>query len=125
MIQTIKVAPVNSLVLVCPPGGGIPPEPPLAPAPVPMVMASSSCLLVCCLPEVDGETQISLGAGEEVDPGYVPKFDGVIETPGGEINVENVPGEIYLRSKTTAPRTRVRIWQSHPKWPEVVRIGLN
>ena len=125
MIQTISVAPINSVVFVCPPGDSNPPEPPRPPAPVPLVISTPSCLMVICFPEVDGETRISLGEGGALDPGYAASFDGMLETPDGEINVENVTGEVFLRSKTTAPTSRVRIWQSHPKWPEQVLIGIN
>ena len=125
MSKLLRIAPINSVVFVCPPRGSVPPIPPRAPEPMPMVISTPSCLMVCCYPEQDGETQITLGKGADVDPGYEPSFDGVLETPDGKINVEDVPGEILIESEASIPKTRVRVWLSDPKWPEEVRIGLN
>ena len=125
MIQRIRLAPMNSLVVVCPPRGAIPPEPPRPPTSSPPVMASLSCLLVSCYPEVDGETTVLFGDDTELDPGTPPVFEGIVETFERLIHVEAADCTVFLQAQVPSRSTRVRIWLSHPDWPEEVRIGLS
>lgn len=90
-----------------------------------MVVAEPHCIGVCCFPEIDGPTEIVIGAGVEVDPGGTPAFDGMLDTFNRKVVVTTVDEETVLSADVRNLRTRVRVWLSHPKWPEKVTIGLN
>ena len=119
MNPTIKVRPVNSLLFVSDPDGGN--------APVPMrgkmILSTSSCISIRCYPEQDGPTEIVLGKIQEVDPHKLPAFDGDLDTPNRQIVVSTVERDTILDAEVPSSRTHVRIWLSHPRWPERVVIG--
>lgn len=89
-----------------------------------LVMSTPSFLMVCCLPEVDGETEIALGPVELVDPGHPPAFEGVLDTPTGKVVVSLVSKEVVLEHPVSGSRTKLRIWANHPVVPDHVIIGL-
>ncbi|MFC0241264.1 hypothetical protein [Rhodopseudomonas telluris] len=88
------------------------------------VSASNSCLILGCMPDIDGPTQIVLGDSAEVDPGRPADFVSLLRVPDGEVRVTTVGGEVLLRMPAP-PLSLVEIWRSHPKWPETVIIGIN
>lgn len=120
MHQSIRVSPPNSLVFISDPDGG------QAPIPVrgAMILSSPSCVSVGCFPEIDGETEITLGPTSEVGLDGLPDFIGTIETPNRALVVSTVEGDRILGASVPTFHTRVRIWLSHPRWPEKVIIGF-
>lgn len=121
MVRKAVICPSNSLVIVS--GGGpvdVPADQPIEP-----VAASPNCLLVACMPEVDGDTELTMGPGAEVDPGYAPGFVGELQTPRLRIIVETVDDEIVFDRPVCSTATQVRVWFSHPRWPEKVMIGID
>ena len=121
MVRKAVICPSNSLVIVS--GGGpvdVPEDKPIEP-----VAASPSCLLVACMPEVDGDTELTMGSAAEVDPGYAPGFVGQLQTPRLRILVETVDDEIVFDQPVRSAVTQVRIWFSHPRWPDKVAIGVD
>jgi hypothetical protein len=114
-----KVSPINSLIFISDLDGG------KAPYPVrgAMIMSTSSCISVGCHPEQDGPTEIVLGKLDEVDPGAAAAFDGDLDTPNGHITISTVDRKTILDAAVPEKRTHVRIWLSHPRWPERVIIG--
>jgi hypothetical protein len=121
MHRSIKVAPPNSLVFVSDPDGGEPP----VPVRDAMILSSPSCISVACYPEVDGETEITLGSMAEVDPGDFPSFTGTLETPNRAVVVSTVEQDTLLEARVPGTRTAVRVWLNHPRWPDKVTIGLD
>jgi hypothetical protein len=115
-----KIRPVNSLVFISDPAGGVVPEW-VRDA---LILSTPSCISVGCCPEQDGPTEVILGKMQEVDPGFQSAFDGDLETPHRTVTVSTVERNTILQSKVTATRTRVRIWVSHPRWPDKVIVGL-
>jgi hypothetical protein len=115
-----KIRPVNSLVFISDRDGGE------APYPVrgALILSTPSCISVGCYPEQDGPTEITLGKASELDPGTQPAFDGDLETPHHAVIVSTVERSTVLQSAVPDTRTRVRIWLSHPRWPDKVIIGL-
>lgn len=93
--------------------------------PIDPVAASPSCLLVRCNPEVDGPTELTFGVSSEVDPGYAPGFVGQVETPRRRIIVDTVDDEVIFDQIVPSTQTALRIWFSHPRWPEKVIIGID
>ena len=122
MTETTKIAPVNSQVVIADPKNRKL-EVPEYQESVPFV-ATSSCILFYCYPEVDGETEIALGKASEVDPGTVPVFDGQLLTPGRILAIETVYREPIFQIPTFSVQTKLRIWSNAIKWPTKIWVGI-
>ena len=122
--QTIKVAPSNSLVLVSDSGGGSVPDPNRI-AQDANVTATDTCVVVCCMPEIDGETEITLGWGNAIDPGASPVFDGSVATPSRTVAIFDVEWKPLLKTTVTTAATRVRVWKNRPRFADEIIIGLD
>jgi hypothetical protein len=120
MHRSAKIAPSNSIIFVSGPDGGEPPVPVRGP----MILTTPSCISVGCYPQNDGETEIVLGPIGEVDPGDVYSFTGTLETPNRTLVVSTVEEETILEVRVPETKTNLRIWLSHPEWPEKVIIGF-
>lgn len=121
MLQRISTSPLNSLLFLEDINRGEPPEP-LWGA---MILSTPSCISFVCLPEVDGPTEIAIGPSSEVEPGPLLMFDGDLETPSRTVAITAVDLERILSIDVAHSITKVRIWYSHPKWPDKVTIGLD
>lgn len=119
MIQTIRQSLQSGLIFIEDIKGGEPPSP----VTDDKVQFSASCISVACLHEIDGEAELILGPAAEVAPTYDLAFDGTLETPSKELAIATVSGVPLLKTKVPDTRTRVRVWRSHPVWPEQVAIG--
>ncbi len=120
MYAKISINPINSLLFISDIGGGVPPKPVRGP----MILSTSSCISFRCYPEQDGPTEVTLGRIDEVDPGRVPAFEGELETPSRTVIVSTVNLETVLRTAVQNAQTKVKIWLSHPQWPEKVIVGV-
>jgi hypothetical protein len=120
MRLSTRVSPVNSIVFIHGPGTGRPPEPIRGAT----ILSTDSCISVACFPEIDGPTEIVLGKTPEVDPGSRSEFDGILKTPNHRIVVTTVDNQVVLATEVDTNFTRIVIWRSHPRWPEIVTIGL-
>lgn len=89
-----------------------------------MILSTPSCISVGCFPEIDGETEITLGPASEVGLNRLSDFTGNLETPDRAVIVSTVEGDTLLDAKVPTSSTRVRIWLSHPRWPDKVIVGL-
>lgn len=122
MIQRVTIAPPYSILFLSGPEDfevpNIPRESKLR------VWSTPSCIAVACYPEIDGATEITVGPAREVDPGYAPSFEGTLETPNWSIVVSTAEDEEILKVPVAKRETALRIWQSHPQWPEKVTVGL-
>jgi hypothetical protein len=124
MITTIKHAPLNSLVVINDVSDRTRREVP-AYVPGAPVMATGSCIAVCCYPEQDGETEFTVGDVAEVDPGWDPIFVGFLQTPSRKIILETSEPKIILQAPTPQILTHLWIWTNHRKWPDKVIIGIS
>jgi hypothetical protein len=120
VISSINFSPPNSIVFVHSKQDMVMPTPPWGA----YVSASNSCLILGCMPDIDGPTQIVLGDSAEVDPGRPADFVSLLRVPDGEVRVTTGGDEVLLRMPAP-PLSLVEIWRSHPKWPETVIIGIN
>ena len=121
-IKTTKIAPPNSQVVIVDPKAKnviVPQWHELQPC-----IATSSCILVLCYPEVEGETEIALGKADEVDPGSTPIFDGHLLTPARTLAIETVEGDPILQIPTAGVQTKLRIWSDEIKWPTKIMVGI-
>jgi hypothetical protein len=120
MTVSMRVAPSNSLIGISDVEKGIAPDI----DPKSSIVATESCILVACLPEVDGDTEITLGRAGDVDPGKTPAFDGQLATPTGNLQVVTVDWKPLLQIAVMGAKTRVRIWLNRPEFPDAVTIGV-
>ncbi len=72
----------------------------------------------------DGETEVTLGAARDVDPGGPPVFDGVLETPSKAVIISTAEHETVMNANVPTQSTRVRIWTNHPTEPDRIIVGL-
>jgi len=115
------ISPLNSLVFIHGPHGW---DSPL-PVDGKLIWSTPSCVATACYPEVDGPTRIVLGAAAEVDPGIAPAFAGTLETPDRVVAITTVDDDNPILScEVPGQLTSIKIWHSHPNWPEVVTVGL-
>jgi hypothetical protein len=121
MVISAKVAPPYSVVVITDPSGGQTPDTMSGS----IIAATESCIAVGCLCDIDGETEFTLGAGPEVDPGSEPTFQGTLQTPNRRIVVRSVYGETILELPVLRETARVRIWVNHPSEPDRVVVGAD
>lgn len=87
-------------------------------------LSTPSCIVFRCMPSIDGETEVTLGLAEHVDPGSAPAFDGRLETPGKEVVIETTEQDRVLSQVVEDDITRVRIWKNDEWLADSVIVGL-
>ena len=92
--------------------------------PASRIAATGACIIVGCLAEMDGQTEIVMGKAPEIDPGHRPSFDGVLETPSHVVCVWTVEWEKVLETRVPTTSTRVRVWGNHPTEPDEIIVGV-
>jgi len=117
---SVKIAPPNSLLFISDPDGGEPPYPVRGA----QILATGSCVSIACYPSIDGETSVTLGPINEVDPGNAPAFDGALKTPNRSIAISTVDRKTILEEKVLNTITRVRAWVNSPSMPDRVIVGF-
>ncbi len=121
MLQQIKISPINSLLFIEDVNGGSPPEPVWGAK----ILSTTSCISFACFPEQDGPTEITIGPSSEIEPGPLLVFEGDLETPSRIVIISGVEIERVLSVDVAHQKTKVRIWYSHPKWPDKVTISVD
>jgi hypothetical protein len=114
------IRPVNSLIFVSDSAGGHVPEW----RPDRLILHTDTCISIGCYPEQDGPTEVVLGVLRDVDPGSAPAFVGELKTPNNVVVVSSVTRERILDMAVTEKIVSVKIWLSHPQWPQRVIIGI-
>jgi hypothetical protein len=120
MHRSTRIALANSLLFISDPDGGEGPDFVAGR----LILATPSCISVGCLNFAGGETEVTLGPAQEVDPGKGPAFDGDLETPHHAVVVSTVERKTFLEATVPESSTRVRIWVNHPIEPDNVIIGF-
>jgi hypothetical protein len=118
MMSTVS-GPINSIVFV---SDNLHTRPPVH-TDSDLIHANGESVSVGCYPEIDGNTEFTLGKSKEVTPKFAPAFDGMIETPNRKLMITTVLDEILLETDVSDLNTRVRVWLNHPKWPDKVVVG--
>ncbi len=124
MSRTASIQPINSIIFIH--GGGtvdVPAE--KIGRTNSLVAASDSCLIVCVYPEVDGPTELTIGRAVDVDPGRAPDFIGALYTPRRRVIIDQVDEHIIHDQIVRSHAPTIRLWFSHPRWPERVLIGID
>ena len=122
MRQTTSIRPAYSQVVICDPTAKV--EVPLWERGVPFV-ASDSCILFMCYPEIDGPTGLTFGNGDDVRVQGDPICERMLKTPGRQIAVETAEGDGIFRMPTKGTETMVRIWSNRSWLPDKVIIGVD
>jgi hypothetical protein len=122
MKQTISIQPAYSQVVICDPTAKV--EVPLWEREVPFV-ASDTCILFMCYPEIDGPTELAFGTGDEVRADGPPICERMLKTPGRQIAIESVEGDEIFKMPTKGTETLVRIWSNRNWLPDKVSVGVD
>lgn len=120
MTTSKKVTPPNSVVLVADPSDGEVPSSMNGS----LFSSTESCVAVGCRSEIDGETEFTLGATRDVDPGRQPDFEAELKTPTRRLAVRSVLGQILLEAQTPNQKTKVSVWVNDTQEPDNVIIGV-
>ena len=124
----IAVAPPHSMFFISDPANEVVPK---IDGRNPTVWATPSCVVVGCLMFQDGETELTLLAGEQAeraapllvaDEQMEQVFEGGLETPGNVLIVSTSEKQILLRLTVPSVTTRLRIWTNHPTEPEKITV---
>src|SRR5262245_32223613 len=119
MTNSTRVAPPCALILVADPSNSEVPSK-MSGA---LIASTDSCIAVGCRSDADGDTEFTLGAAREVDPGYQPHFQGKLKTPSQRIALRSVLGQTILEEVVPSPETYVRVWINDPNEPDRVIVG--
>jgi hypothetical protein len=120
MVSSAKIAPPHSVVLVTDPGETAIPKSMRGS----VIAATDSCIAIGCRAEVDGETEFTLGASRDVDPGDRPAFTGELKTPNRRLTVRTVLGRTILEASVSQAQTPIRIWLNDAEEPDRVVVGI-
>lgn len=82
------------------------------------------CVAVSCLPDCDGDTEITLRDAQKQAFERTPLFDGRLRTPSRHIIVETVLGRTILEMSVLDAVTRVQIWTNGLRDTDKVVIAL-
>jgi hypothetical protein len=88
------------------------------------VWATTDCVVISCLPDSEGETEIRIGASPDRPIGTSLLFDGMLNTPNGEVLVENVLGQVIARRPVTQFAVHLRIWTNGHRATNIVVIAI-
>jgi hypothetical protein len=119
MSTSVKLAPANSIIFISDAKLGDIPEITRGRR----LWWNESCVVVGCLAFMDGETEVTLGDAESLDPGIPAAFDGAIATLHCNLMVSTVDGEV-MSIPTPTRLSRVRVRTNHPSEPDKILVGL-
>jgi hypothetical protein len=127
MIESARLAPPNSIVVVEDISGGEVPDLVRGSC----IAATATCITIGTLCEIDGETEFRLGARRELDPGSPPIFRGRLETPSRKLAIRSVPmtvgsrlGDVVLEMPVPQTETTISIWVNRPDEPDQIIVGV-
>lgn len=122
-MPTVKIVPPNSLFFISDARCGSVPDPDEI-ARQAGITATASCVAVCCLAEIDGPTEITIGPADEVGRAEPPAFEGFLDTPTHTVVVSTVESTELLQVAAAGDRTQLKIWTNRKREPDNVVIGL-
>lgn len=119
MAETVVIAPPNALLFISHECGGDVPEF----VEDRLVLFTDTRVSIGCLPDMDGETEITLGSVADVSSEGSLVFDGTIKTPTKKIVVSTVEDEEIIAAAVPSLETRIRIWANRTREPDKIVIG--
>jgi hypothetical protein len=119
MTTSSRLAVPNALILISDVGGGTAPDIMRRT----LIASTPSCIAVGCMSDCNGETEVTLGATQEIGRRHRPAFEGELATPNRAIAVRTVLRGTISQVRVPDLRTKVRVWVNHPQEPDKVIIG--
>lgn len=86
---------------------------------------TSSSVSVSCLPDSEGETEITLGLSADVALESTPIVDRTLTTSSRRISIQVVPRREVMSAAVSSDLTRVRVWSDGRRDSEWLVIGLD
>jgi hypothetical protein len=86
--------------------------------------STPSCLAVSCLPDCDGETEVTIGPPQAVGRSEVPLVDLVLDTPSRRVLVEAVLAQTILEWRVLGDSVRLQVWTNGHRGTDFVAIGV-
>jgi hypothetical protein len=84
-----------------------------------------TCVMIQGYPDSEGETDITVGAVNQISQSGHPAFDRTLETPSRKLIFEIVPGETVHEVVVPTDKTRVQIWtDGRHRCAETLVIGI-
>lgn len=120
MAETVAIAPPNALIFISDASGGAVPTF----VPKQSILATDTMIQVSCLPDMDGETQITIGPETEVGQAGPPVFDGMVKTPTHSVVVTTVEDHEVLAAAVPSRETRIRVWTNKTDEPDEIVIAF-
>jgi len=120
-MQSVKLAPPNSLILVMDSSARDIPKSMSGS----LVSATPSVVAIGCRAEMDGKAEVRLGHDKEVDLGIAPVFVGFLDTPTGIVSVRTVLDEEILSKSVGRRHVTLRVWANDSAEPSVIGIGVS
>jgi hypothetical protein len=84
-----------------------------------------TCVMIQCLVDSDGKTDIAMGTADRIKPAHKLLFDGALETPSRKVILEIVPGEKLYEMSVPFATNRLRVWvDGRHQCAKTVAIGV-
>jgi hypothetical protein len=121
-MNSVKISPPNSILFVL--------DPTNKSAAIPtyidgkLVSSTESCVSVATLPDIDGETEISLESSRNLHSDLNEVFSGKVSTPGSKIAIVTSQLQKLLEMPVSQDKTMVRIWANDQKEPNKIVVGI-
>jgi hypothetical protein len=121
-MKSVSLSVLNSLLFVRDPStSGVPEIDGQA-----TVWSTPTCVAISCLPDSEGETEISIGYGDEFGSSRWPLvFDGKLDTPSRTVVVETIHPRTVVEVSVPTRDTRVRVWTNGHPATDKVAIGVD
>jgi hypothetical protein len=85
----------------------------------------STCVMIACLVDCDGQTDITVGATTQISQNRQPAFARMLATPSRKLIFEIVPGETVHEIAVSYDVTRIQIWtDGRHRCAQTVVIGI-
>lgn len=118
---TKRIAALNSLLFIRDPTtDDIPEISDIAP-----FWVTPSCLAVCCRPDCDGDTEVTIGTVEEMALARIPDIQIRLRTPSRKIQIETVGLEPVIEIRVRSSNTQIQIWTNDGIEPDKVIIAVD
>lgn len=117
----IRLAPPNSIFFFEDAVGGRSPE--LDDQEI-RIWASQSTLIVGCLANMDGDTDLTVSDSEADALGELPRFQCIIDTPSRVLQVTTSELKLLMEFTVAGSRTRVRVWTNRLQEPDRIVVVL-
>jgi hypothetical protein len=88
------------------------------------ILFNGQCITVPCAYWDETETELTVGAADEVDQPSAPLFDEMLPTPSRSILFTDVACAELLAYATPTETTRIRIWTDGLEFPEHVVVSI-